>query len=67
MFETYTRCADKPNILTPFMGVGSEVHEAVRLGRRGIGIELKESYYRQSRKNLQLLEKEPHPKQSNML
>ena len=46
------------NVLTPFMGVGSEVYAAVRLGRRGIGIELKPSYYRQSVKNLASLEDE---------
>ena len=40
-------------VLTPFMGVGSEVFGAVSLGRKGIGIELKESYYRQAVKNLQ--------------
>lgn len=40
-------------IMTPFMGVGSEVHEAVKLGRRGIGIELKESYFKQSVLNLE--------------
>ena len=40
-------------MLTPFMGVGSEVWCAVRLGRRGIGIELKPSYYRQALKNLE--------------
>lgn len=39
-------------VLTPFMGVGSEVYQAVRMGRRGIGIELKESYYAQAVKNL---------------
>lgn len=39
-------------VLTPFMGVGSEVFCAVRAGRRCIGIELKESYYRQALKNL---------------
>lgn len=39
-------------VLTPFMGVGSEVYEAVRLGRFGLGVELKPSYYRQSVKNL---------------
>lgn len=39
-------------VLTPFMGVGSEVYGAVGLGRRGIGIELKESYYRQAVANL---------------
>ena len=40
------------NVLTPFMGVGSEVYGAVRGGRCGIGIELKPSYYRQAIKNL---------------
>ena len=45
-------------VLTPFMGVGSEVYAAVRLGRRGIGIELKPTYYRQAVKNLASLETE---------
>jgi DNA modification methylase len=40
------------NVLTPFMGVGSEVYGAVRNGRRGIGIELKASYYRQACRNV---------------
>lgn len=40
------------NVLTPFMGVGSEVHEAVMMGRKGIGMELKETYYRQAQKNI---------------
>lgn len=39
-------------VLTPFMGVGSEVYGAVRLGRLGVGVELKPSYYRQSVKNV---------------
>lgn len=43
-------------VLTPFMGVGSEVYSAVRAGRRGIGIELKPSYYRQALMNLQTIE-----------
>ena len=42
-------------VLTPFMGVGSEVYGAVELGRRGIGCELKPSYYRQAVKNLAAL------------
>lgn len=42
-------------ILTPFMGVGSEVYQAVKSGRKGIGIELKPSYYRQAVKNLKSL------------
>lgn len=40
-------------VLTPFMGVGSEVYSAVRMGRRGVGAELKTSYYNQSVKNLE--------------
>ena len=40
-------------VLTPFMGVGSEVYGAVVNGRRGIGAELKPSYYRQAVKNLE--------------
>ncbi len=40
-------------VLTPFMGVGSEVYSAVMLGRKGVGAELKQSYYRQSVKNCQ--------------
>ena len=40
------------SVLTPFMGVGSEVYSAVRLNRRGIGAELKASYYRQAVKNV---------------
>ena len=39
-------------VLTPFMGVGSEVYVAVRMGRKAIGIELKASYYKQARLNL---------------
>ena len=40
-------------VLTPFMGVGSEVYGALINNRRGIGIELKSSYYRQALKNIQ--------------
>lgn len=39
-------------VFTPFMGVGSEVYCAVRQGRKGIGVELKKSYYKQTLKNL---------------
>ena len=39
-------------ILTPFMGIGSETYGAVVNGRRGVGIELKPSYYRQAVKNM---------------
>lgn len=39
-------------VLTPCMGVGSEVYGALINGRKGIGIELKPSYYRQAVRNL---------------
>lgn len=39
-------------VLTPFMGVGSEVYSPVSLGRKAIGIELKESYFKQATKNM---------------
>jgi DNA modification methylase len=39
-------------VLTPFMGVGSEVYGAVAAGRFGIGVELKPSYYNQAVKNV---------------
>lgn len=41
-------------VLTPFMGVGSEVYMSVKKNRRAIGIELKPSYYRQSVRNLEV-------------
>ena len=40
-------------VWTPCMGVGSEVYIPVLLGRKGIGAELKESYYKQSVRNLE--------------
>jgi len=41
-------------IFSPFMGIGSEGHESIRLGRRFIGIELKDSYYKMACNNLKL-------------
>lgn len=38
-------------VLTPFMGIGSEVVTALENGRRAVGIELKDSYYAQAEKN----------------
>ena len=43
-------------VLSPFAGIGSEGYEAIRLGRRYIGVELKESYARTAVKNLQVAE-----------
>lgn len=40
-------------ILTPFMGIGSEVYQAVKMNRKGIGFELKQSYFDMAVKNCQ--------------
>jgi DNA modification methylase len=45
-------------VLTPFMGIGSEAYQALRFGRKAIGIELKESYFNIALKNLQNIEAE---------
>lgn len=45
----------KEIVFTPFMGVGSEVYCAVKNGRKGIGVELKPTYYRQAKANLEML------------
>ena len=39
-------------VLTPFMGIGSEVYQAVKMERKGIGFELKESYFDLAKANL---------------
>lgn len=43
-------------VLTPFMGVGSEVYSPVSMGRKAIGIELKDSYYKQAIQNVKVAE-----------
>jgi len=45
-------------VLSPFAGIGSEVYTAVKLDRRGLGIELKPSYWRTAVDNLTQLEHE---------
>jgi len=42
-------------VFTPFMGVGSEVYSPVSLGRRAIGVELKDSYFKQAIRNLEAM------------
>ena len=39
-------------VLTPFLGIGSEAYMAVKMGRKAIGCELKDSYFRQAVKNV---------------
>lgn len=51
LVELYTNIGE--TVLTPFMGVGSEVYSPVSMGRKAIGIELKESYFKQAIINLE--------------
>lgn len=60
--QVITRCLElwtnpEDVVLSPFAGIGSEGFESVRMGRKFIGIELKESYYLHAIKNLKLAEK----------
>ena len=55
--DVIERCIDLwsnpgDSVLTPFLGIGSEVFSAVQMGRKGIGIELKPSYFAQAKRNL---------------
>lgn len=43
-------------VLTPFMGIGSEIFQAIKMNRRGVGFELKRSYFLLAEKNLQTAE-----------
>lgn len=49
LIHLYTNKGDV--VFTPFMGVGSEVYKAILMGRKGKGIELKHSYFREAVKN----------------
>jgi DNA modification methylase len=56
-FDVIERCIDlwsAPGevVLTPFLGIGSEVYSAVEMGRRGVGFELKPSYFAQAVRNI---------------
>ena len=54
-------------VLTPFMGVGSEVYSPVSLGRKSIGIELKDSYFKQAILNLEQANKRFYKSKQNEL
>ena len=56
-------------VLTPFMGVGSEVYSPVSMGRKAIGIELKDSYYKQAILNMEQADKrfKNRPKQLELI
>lgn len=44
------------SVLTPFMGIGSEVYQAIKMGRKGIGFELKTDYFNVAEKNVKSIE-----------
>jgi hypothetical protein len=61
--DVIERCIDLwsnpgDTVLTPFLGIGSEVYCAVEMGRKGLGIELKPSYFAQAVKNIAALERQ---------
>ena len=60
VIERLVNLYTNPNdvVFTPFMGIGSEVYQSVKMGRRGIGIELKESYFKAAVDNMQMLDNE---------
>jgi DNA modification methylase len=48
---------EEDTILTPFAGIGSEIFQAIKMKRKGIGFELKKSYFEEGVKNLLNAEK----------
>lgn len=54
--DVIERCIDLwtnegDTIFTPFLGIGSEAYQALKMNRNAVGIELKESYFEQAVKN----------------
>ena len=45
-------------VFSPFAGIGSELYQAIKMNRKAIGIELKESYFDTAVKNLERVIKE---------
>lgn len=43
---------ERDTVFTPFMGIGSEIYQAVKMNRKGLGFELKESYFQAAKSNL---------------
>ena len=56
LVHLYSKKGD--TVLTPFMGIGSEVYQAVKMGRKGVGFELKESYFELAKANVKSAIKE---------
>lgn len=56
LITLYTNKGD--TVFTPFMGIGSEVYQALKMGRKAIGVELKKSYFDVAARNAVNAEKE---------
>jgi DNA modification methylase len=61
---TIARCLElwtnkNDTVLSVFAGIGSEIYKAVEMGRKGIGIELKESYFKELCNNMKYLSNKP--------
>ena len=68
--DVIERCIDlwtNPNdiVLDPFAGIGSVPYQAVAMGRRGLGVELKDSYFAQALNNMNIVETEYAAKGAN--
>ena len=60
VIERCLKLWSRPNdtVLSPFMGIGSEGVKSLEMGRKFVGIELKESYFKQAKANIELKVKE---------
>lgn len=58
---------ENDTVVTPFLGVGSEAYMAVRMNRKALGVELKDTYFRQAVKNISEAKTMISEKQINML
>jgi len=58
-YAEFIASKDETLVLSPFAGIGSEGYCSVRMGRRFVGFELKESYFKQATLNLRAAEQRP--------
>ena len=56
LIELYSN--EGETVFTPFMGIGTEVYASVSMGRKAIGVELKDSYFQQAILNLKTVKKQ---------
>jgi hypothetical protein len=68
VIENFLTLYTNPNdtIFSPFAGIGSEIYQAVKMGRKAIGFELKESYFELAKQNSQIAVAEVAAKQTQL-